>query len=174
MILNRFVLLFSLPSPKTKKIFLSHLFKIISQSFLTLPGHAHEFTGLDCSVILEHDQSQLSRDLNGMISEQLRPVISRVLDMILCWGRRAIKIKDDLSDSLVIVQSPLNNFADALHPLPHGLAGDIIEEGGESVEEVSVLGEIIEMLINPVLTTENMNISVMINQQILPSTHLKL
>ena len=87
MILNKFVLLFSLPSPKTQKIFLSHLFKIISQTFLTLPGHAHEFTWLDCSVILEHDQSQLSRDLNGMISEQLRPVISRVLDVILCWRR---------------------------------------------------------------------------------------
>ena len=33
-----------------------------------------------------------------------------------------------------------------MHALPHGLGLDAVQEGGEAVEQLRVLGEVVEML----------------------------
>ena len=61
-------------------------------------------------------------------------------------GAVGTKVKNDFFCSLVVVEPPLDHLADRLDPLPHALARHAIEEGGERVEEVGVLREVVEML----------------------------
>ena len=90
-----------------------------------------------------------------MVGEELRPVVLRVLDVKLELRRRSVKVKVDLLAALVIIESPLDNFTDAFHPLPHGLAGYLIQKGCQFVQEIGVIGKVIEMLIHPVLKVRN-------------------
>ena len=76
------------------------------------PSKVDKFTGLDGFVIRKLDQGQLSSYLDGLIGEKLRPVILRVLDVILELRRRSVKVKVDLLAALVIIESPLDNFTD--------------------------------------------------------------
>ena len=78
----------------------------------TDPRQVDKFTGLDGFVIRKLDQGQLTSDLDGMIGEELGPVILRVLDVILELRRRSVKVKVDLLAALVIIESPLDNFTD--------------------------------------------------------------
>ena len=115
------------------------------------PGQVHQLTGLHCLVILELYQRQLPRNLDGVIGQKLGPVVLRILDVGLDLRRRSVKVEDNLLDRLVVVESPLDDLADALHPLPHGLPRDLIQERGQLVEEIRVFREIVEMLVHPML-----------------------
>ena len=52
--------------------------------------------------------------------------------------------------SLIIIQPPLNTANNRLHPFPHVAPGYLVQEGGEGVQQLCVLREVVEMLVNPV------------------------
>ncbi len=64
---------------------------------------------------------------------------------------RRLLIEDNLFHALLVAESSLDNFADGLHPFLHGFAIDGVEKGGQFVQQVVVLFEIVEMLVDPML-----------------------
>ena len=110
------------------------------------PGEVDKLRGLYRAVVLELYQGELASDLDRMERQKLRPVLLRALYVDLDRRRRPVEVENDLLGALVVVQPPLDHLADGLHPLPHALASHPVQEGGQRVQQVRVLREVVEML----------------------------
>lgn len=101
---------------------------------LTDPGQVDELAGFDSFIVGELDECELSGDLYWMESQQFRPVLCRVLYVSLNGWRRSVKVEHNFLGGLVIIEPPLDNFADAFHPLSHGLARNLVKKGSQFVK----------------------------------------
>ena len=64
--------------------------------------------------------------------------------------RGPVEVELNILLSLVVIKPALHQLADVLHPLPHVPALDLVQEGGETMQEINVLVKIVKVLINPV------------------------
>ena len=123
---------------------MSHL--VGTSLVLPSPGKVDKLGRFDRPVVLELYEGELTGNLNRVKGEQLWPILLGTLDVDLNRRRRTVKVENYLFRPFVVVEPSLDHFADRLHPLPHALASHPVEEGGQSMKEVGVLREVVEML----------------------------